>query len=319
MNKIVSIKINAVFLAFVLVAGTIATISPFMGVAEAQSEYDGMDNRYNSYEPEPREYSPQDTEKKYNSYEPTYEIDSYEKPSYRNDYYEQPEYTSYKPDYKPSYGTDNNSYKSKKDSSTVNINKLNCINNNVNINGNNTGDINVGNSGSSAATNSVNGEGYLDIGSLGGNGEKYNGYKKSESFNCIINNNNINNNFGTGNATDGNQTEPLTCEECFRQFLNGTEISGFLLIIERGLFATLDQVCLNLDVGSISEEEVVSALEQVLGTGEEDRINTLIECLLEAGIEFEPEEGNGFNAQGEGGLSTLNGLPSGPGATFNLP
>jgi hypothetical protein len=101
---------------------------------------------------------------------------------------------------------DNNGYKSKKDSSnTVSINKFNCINNNVNINGNNTEDVNVGNSGSLAATGSGTAQGYLDVGSLGENGkEGYgNGYdkQKGESFTCIINNNNINNNFGAGNAT----------------------------------------------------------------------------------------------------------------------
>ncbi len=130
-NKILSIKRNnAIFLATVLVAGIIALSSPssFMVGAQAVPQY-GMEREYGSYE------------------QPEYGMDSYEKPSYRNDYYGQPEYPSYKPDYKPEYPLyeKDDSYKSK-DSSVI-LNKLNCINNNVNINGNNTGDINVGNSG----------------------------------------------------------------------------------------------------------------------------------------------------------------------------
>ena len=289
MNKIISIKkTSSIFLATVLVLGTIGAFSPSSITASAQADsyYDGMDDRYNSYEPE---FPPQYAEKKYNSYEqPEYETDRYEKPSYKQDYYE-PKYTS--------YGKDNNSYKSKKDS--VSINKLNCINNNVNINGNNTGDINVGNSGSSA-TGSGADEGYLDIGSSDGYGEGYdNGYKKQkgESFTCIINNNNINNNFGTGNATEGNVTEPLTCEECFREFLTEEQIEELIRTFETGIYATLDQVCLNIDPGISGVEEVISTLEQVLGPGQDDTINNIIECLLEVG-----------------------GIPTGQGGTaFNLP
>ena len=158
MNNILSSKTNnAIFLAALLVLGTIATILPSI---QAQPYY-------------------KDT------YQPDY-------PSYSQDY--EPEY--------PSYGKD--SYKSK-DSSSVSINKLKCINNNVNINGNNTGDINVGNSGSSATGSGTDDEGYLGVGSSGGNyGEGYdNGYNKQKDagFTCIINNNNTNINIGGGNQT----------------------------------------------------------------------------------------------------------------------
>ena len=140
-------------------------------------------------------------------------MDNYKK-SYRNDVYEQQEYPSYQQDYYepkyPSYGKDSNNYKSKKDS--VNINKLNCINNNVNINGNNTGDINVGNSSSSATTNGGNGEGYIGLGSLGGNyGEGYS--KQNKDLAWIINNNNTNTNVvsvGVGNQTVPPEPEPTT-------------------------------------------------------------------------------------------------------------
>ena len=55
-------KANSVFLATVLVAGIIALSYPsFMVGAQAQ-QFNGMDQRYNSYEPE---YG---TDNKYNSY-----------------------------------------------------------------------------------------------------------------------------------------------------------------------------------------------------------------------------------------------------------
>jgi len=95
LNKIVSIKnINAIFLATVLIAGTITLSFPsFLTNVQAQQEYNGMDNWYNSYEPKP--YYPDNT---YNSYGPSNERDNYEKPtsySNENNYYEPREYPSY--------------------------------------------------------------------------------------------------------------------------------------------------------------------------------------------------------------------------------
>jgi hypothetical protein len=94
----------------------------------------------------------------------------------------------------------------------------------VNINGNNTGDINIGNSGSSA-TDSGTDKGYLGVGSFGGNngeegyGNRYN-KQKDKGFNCIINNNNINNDFD-------NETipEPISCEECFTENLSVEQLN----------------------------------------------------------------------------------------------
>jgi hypothetical protein len=212
LNKIFSLKSNAIFLATLLFLGTIATILPS---AHAQPYYE--DNRYdpqypseytnnNSYEKksyrndnyEPREYPPQYQEREYNNYKPSYEKNSYDTPpSYGNDNYQPREYSSYQQDYKQeyqSYEKDNN-YKSKKDDSSksASINKIKCINNNVNINGNNTGDINIGN----------NGQGYLGASWSGGNGYYDEGYgKQNKDFDCIINNNN--NNIADG----GNQTTP---------------------------------------------------------------------------------------------------------------
>jgi hypothetical protein len=170
LNKILSIKSNAIFLAAILVAGTIAlSVQSFMIGAHAQPYYydGGMDTSYNSYE--------------------------------------SLQYPSYKPDYKAKYSSDNNNYKSK-DSKSVSINKIKCINNNVNINGNNTGDINIGNKG--AANEEGYSSGYSSNDGSGYGGEGYydggQNYKKDKGFNCIINNNNTNTNFGGG----GNQTIP---------------------------------------------------------------------------------------------------------------
>ena len=131
LNKIVSIKnTNAIFLAVILVAGTFAAIFQSFIIIEVNAQdgfeyYDGMSNRYNSYEPE-LEYHYNTQKKEYNSYEPEYEMYDYKK-SYRNGYYEQPEYPSYKPAYKPEYQlySEKDNYKSSiYSSNSVSINKL---------------------------------------------------------------------------------------------------------------------------------------------------------------------------------------------------
>jgi hypothetical protein len=202
-------KSSAIFLATVLVAGIIALSSPsFMVGAQAVPQY-GMEREYGSYE-----------QPEYGSYEQP-EYGSYEQPEYGS--YEQPEYPSYKPDYKPeypSYDKDNRD-KSKKDSSkSVDINKIKCINTNININGNNTGDINLGNKGQLAAADAD--RGYSGAYSSDGSGEGYydGNYKKDKGITCIINNNNNNNNTVIG--VDEEEPIPIpppldpeTCEDCF--------------------------------------------------------------------------------------------------------
>ena len=76
MNKIVSTKkTSAIFLAIVLVAGTIALSFPSFMVGDVQAQRDyGMDKKYNSYE---QDYG---MDKKYNSYEQDYGKDSDKKP-----------------------------------------------------------------------------------------------------------------------------------------------------------------------------------------------------------------------------------------------
>jgi hypothetical protein len=103
----------------------------------------------------------------------------------------------------PSY---NNNYKSK--DTNVNINKIKCINDNININGINSGDVDVCNKGAD--------KGYLGAYSSGGSGYGigggydgyYDGYKKKgKGFDdCVINNNNTNTNIVS--VGGGNQTIP---------------------------------------------------------------------------------------------------------------
>ena len=257
------IQTSAVFLAIVLVAGTIAAISPLLikGVnAQGNPYYNGMDNRY-------------DDRKSYDN----------NKRSYGNDYgYESQYQPSYKPDYKsqyPSYVKDNRD-KSNKDSKSVDINKLNCINTNININGNNTGDINVGNKGADkgylGAYSSSDGSGY---GYEGYYNDGYNNNKQDKGFDCIINNNNNNTNVvaGGGNITDGggNITEPQTCEECFRAFLTEDQIDIFLGS------ATLEMYCDAIESGNLDENEVRADLA---GDASMADINAIIECLKNLGI-----------------------------------
>ena len=224
MNKILSIKSNAIFLAAILVVGTYAAISPsfIIGVnAQYEPQY-GMDTEYNSYEPQytPEykdknhynnygpDYPPKYTDdRKYNSYKTQYYgMDNNDRKSIGNDNgyengYDKSQYLpSYKSDYKPAYPL-NEKDNREKSKDSISINKVNCVNNNVNINGNNTGDINLGNKG----------QGYLGAGSSNGGGYGGEGYydgqnyKKDKGFECIINNNNNNTNDVAGG---GNQTIP---------------------------------------------------------------------------------------------------------------
>jgi hypothetical protein len=188
--------------------GTITAMSypssSFMMGAEAQSQpYYGIDKKYNSYGPE----YPDSDNRYYNSYGPTSDYrmnDNINRKPYLNDNsYESQYQPSYKIDYKsqyPSYEKDDRD--KSKDSKSISLNKIKCINTNININGNNAGNVSIGNKG----------QGYSDAYPSGGSGhgeKHYDAYnKKNKDFDCAINNNNNNNNVVTGDGGDGNQTIP---------------------------------------------------------------------------------------------------------------
>ena len=250
-------------------------MSTILPSVQSQTYYE-MDSSYDSYQPSPK-YTNN------NSYESQYGMESYEKPSYGKDNYEPREYPSYKEEY-PKYVKENDGYKSKKDTNnSVSINKLNCINNNVNINGNNTRDINVGNSGSSATTNGGNGEGYLGVGSLGGNyGEGYG--KQNKGFDCIINNNNNNINLISGN----NQTEQLTCEECFTENLSVEQLNNLTELLSTSpTLGNLEGLCEQLSNATLTNQQKILGLIFIFseaGITDETAFLRILECLEELGL-----------------------------------
>jgi hypothetical protein len=169
LNNKFKVKTNvlSLFLSFILIAGTVTAIFPsssFTMTANAQAQ--------------------------------PYYYDDDGMNDNNNNYYESPEYQS------SYYGGKDNNYKSTKDSTS--LNKIKCINDNININGENAGDVNIGNKGGIAEE-----EGYLgsysskDGGGYGGAG--YDGYSKKGFDDCIINNNNTNTNIAIG---EGNQSVP---------------------------------------------------------------------------------------------------------------
>ena len=88
--------------------------------------------------------------------------------------------------YKKSYDRDNRDKSKDSSSKSVSINKLKCINTNLNINGENAGNVSIGNKG----------QGYLGTNSYGaGYYDGYGNNKQGKGFDdCVINNNNTNTN-----------------------------------------------------------------------------------------------------------------------------
>ena len=268
---------NAIFLIIVLVAGTFAAISSsFIVGAQAESYY-GMDDRYDIYEP--TEYPSEYTDNQYNTYEPR------------------------------EYPSDNN-YKSEKNSSSksVSLNKIKCINNNVNINGNNTGNINLGNKGT--AQEGGYSDAYSSGGSGGYGGEGYNdGYddKKDKGIDCIINNNNNNINIigGGGNVTDGEEPKP-TCGECFSRLTQPLQNRFNMFLNDEGdialsptltipasvtgigslcnFFNTVDPIPLTQAQITAFINMLLQELPAPLPIGAQAELEALIDCLIEADI-----------------------------------
>jgi hypothetical protein len=259
LNKIVSKKkTSAIFLAIVLLTGTITLFSPsFMAGAQAQPYY-GMDDRYDSYE---AEYTDN------NNYEPT------KYPSYNREY--------------PS----DNSYESKESSSTI-IKKVKCNN----INSNNNGvDVSLGipNNDALVEAQAADNEGQATTANGFGNGDER--YKQNDNdfkFVCINNNDNENNVIVINETTPEPEPIPppqptITCEKCFDLILTeDEELIVFSVLSSLVGPITLEQFCTIPISGFISEDELISALGSAISLGQE-RILNLIECLLEAGIVFE--------------------------------
>src|SRR5215211_314441 len=222
-------------------------------------------------------------DKKYNSYQQEYSSEYIDKNRY------EPTVKDYgnENNYQKTYGKDNNNnyYKSKKDSSSVSINKINCINPNVNFNGDNNGNIiTFAASPGRTTANAGTDEGELSAGSFsGGNdGGRYydDGYnKKDKDFACIINNNNnntINVAAGAGNATDQCATD---IEACFAQFLNATEFQQLTNALNNGITVKIGENTVTLN----SFADMCDALEGL--TFEFDSlIGAISDIAFQAGI-----------------------------------
>jgi hypothetical protein len=273
LNKIISKKTtSAIFLATVLVLGTIAVSSPsFMTRANAQADsYYEMDNRYDSYEP--TEYTDN------NSYEPT-------------------EY----PSYKPEYPSDNRDYKSKKDSSNTIVKKVKCNNINSNNNGVN---VNLGlpNNDALVEAQAADNEGQATTANGWGNDERNKQNGNDFKFVCINNNDNENNIIET--TPEPIPPDTITCEECFTENLTPEQLAGLNSFLEGRQPVTVDgfdigiaindlaAYCTLISLASTEEslsETVRSILlalnERVLPPEDaipEPIIEEIIQCVLEA-------------------------------------
>jgi hypothetical protein len=88
---------------------------------------------------------------------------------------------------------------------------------------------------------------------------------------------------GAASQAQVNKTQPvtLTCEECFTKFLTPGQIT-IVVSSEAGLA----DLCLSLEQGRISETALIRQLN-VAGVSETIQAQ-LIQCLIDAGLPFEP-------------------------------
>ena len=278
------------FLAIVLVTGTIAlSIPSFMiGAAQASSDREKDYDNEKSYikyrdESSDEEKDNDDDEKSYGKDrdDKSRDHDKYDdKKSYEKDSYES-QYSSYEKDDRD---------KSKKDSSSssVSIKKVKCNNINVNLNGL---DVNVGLpfndgpvTGPIAVAQEEADDDYEESNSLeSNNGKSYDG-KDAQSDSdtnsrivCINNNNNL---------VVGEELEPSTCEECFTTGLTEEELDDLIqAIIENGGPDSLQGLC-EFIAGDLSEEGRAFISDRLFVLGEdveisEDKINEILDCLEE--------------------------------------
>ena len=255
MNKIISTKTtSAIFLAIVLIAGTIALSPTFFMVGTAQATSD-HEKDYDKYDKKSYEQDRHDDRK------------SYEQNNYKSTEYQ-------------SYGKDN-SYKSK-DSSSVSVKKIKCNNINVNLNGFNGIQVNAvppstlnALATGEAQTADEGEKGASSFGSGERNNNVYQHDDKDFRFVCINNNN-----FEV--VEDGTTpTEPETCEECFELFLTEDQIE-LLLGFAGPNFPTIEAICdylLNPTTPVLEEgfRVLLQAIEVVSQDGID--IDSLIECL----------------------------------------
>jgi hypothetical protein len=168
-TKILKKTTSDIFLTIVLIVGTFAVIYPSFMVGAHAQQFNGMDQKYNSYEPD-------------------YGMDnSYDK--------------------KP-YGKDN-SYDTSKDSSSVNVKKIKCNNINVNLNGFSGNEIGASTTSGLGALATdepqASDQGEIGANSFGSDDGRPSGSDTDSRFVCINNNNNSEISNNGDDVTDGNE------------------------------------------------------------------------------------------------------------------
>src|SRR5829696_6118857 len=262
----VTTKISTIFLAIVLVAGTIALSPPsFMNVAQATSDHEKYDDKksYGKDRDESRDHEKYDDKKSYGK-------DRDDKKSYGKDRDESRDHEKY--DDKKSYGKDRDeskytSYGKDRDSdkskdSSVNIKKVKCNNVNVNVNGLELNVLPPVLSGLIESEAQASDEGERGASSYGsGNGGSYGGGQSSSDgdfkFVCINNNNNTV--VGVDEDEDGVTPPPQPiedkCEECFNANATLAGIITDLLEVPGAipLSPQFEGVVIGADVTTIAE------------------------------------------------------------------
>ena len=275
MSKIVSTKkINASFLAIVLIVGTFAALSPSFMIGAHAQQFNGMDQKYNNYEQD-------------------YGMNSY--------------------DNKQSYGKENSYYKSKDSSGNVIVKKIKCNNINANLNGFNgieVGTLPTALRG--LALDEAQGSDEGERGAVESDVGRPLGHESNSRFVCINNNDNTpvgepiselcEECFAANSAL---QTEII---EALVDFEGSITFSGpsYVLAIGSGT-NTIEQVCAIIEssaefYGAPIPADVFDQVFTLLLTGEVDvelpALDPLIECLLEAGIIAETELPGSISANG---------------------
>jgi hypothetical protein len=248
-KKVLKKKTSAIFLAIILVLGTIALTLPSFSV-EAQATKD----RENDYD--------HDEDKK-----------SYDKDDYKSEY---SSYGKYK-------DRDHDKYK-KDSSSSVSIKKVKCNNINVNLNGI---DVNIGGlpdngpvTGPMALAQEEADDNELESNSIQNDNDKSSDGRDGQSDSgkdsrivCINNNNNI---------VVG---EELTCEDCFTKVLSDEELDDLIqAIIEDGGPHSIQELCelLTENIDDADSRAFLSDRLFVLGNDvgiSKHTINRILDCL----------------------------------------
>ena len=268
MNKIVSIKnTSEIFLAIVLIAGTIALSPTFFMVGTAQASSD-HEKDYDKYDK--KSY----TKDRYDDRKSSYDG---RKSSYEKDNYKSTEY--------PSYGKDN-SYPSK-DSGNVIVKKVKCNNINVNLNGFNGIEVNavppstlnaLATDEAQAADEGEIGASSFGSGGGGSDSGRPSGSDSDSRYVCINNND-----FEV--VTPPEPPDTITCEECFMENVSPEVIQDindrnfFLWFIggEEFRVSGIEGMCSALQEADATALEIFNAL-LVAGIDSESALNVVL-CL----------------------------------------